>query len=162
MTTMSDYRQQFLDLKFRGRISVADAVALEFRLGLTKAAAFVAEVDPWLYPHDETPATILVQSQVQSVVAQASHAGRNINDFTDESITNFLLSPLLVKKSDRPSLIRKSKAQPSKRAINPSPRYNIVAAATVARKPSSPSVDLPVHQSIPFSPPTRPSLLIFF
>ena len=135
MTTMSDYRQQFLDLKFRGRLSVADAVALEHRLGLTKAAAFVAEVDPWCYPHDETPATILVQSQVQSVVAQASHAGKNTKDFTDESITNFLLSPLLVKKVDRPSFDRKSKEQRN----NPFSRMVVTAAATVARN----VVDLP-------------------
>jgi len=39
MTTMSDYRLQFLDLKLRDRLSVADAVALEHRLGLMKAAA---------------------------------------------------------------------------------------------------------------------------
>jgi hypothetical protein len=135
MTTMSDYRQQFLDLKFRGRLSVADAVALEHCLGNTKAAAFVAEVDPWCYPHDETPATILVQSQVQSVVAQASHAGKNMKDFTDESITNFLLSPLLVKKVDRPSFVRKSKEQRG----NPFSRMVVTAAATVARN----VVDLP-------------------
>ena len=132
MTTMSYYRQQFLDLKFRGRLSVADAVALEHRLGLTKAAAFVAEVDPWCYPHDETPATILVQSQVQSAVAQASHAVKNMKDFTDESITNFLLSPLLV---DRPSFDRKSKEQRN----NPFSRMVVTAAATVARN----VVDLP-------------------
>ena len=56
---MSDYRQYFLELKCEDRLSVADAVVLEHRLGLTKAAHFVAQVDPWCYPHDDsTPATI--------------------------------------------------------------------------------------------------------
>ena len=59
MVTMSDYQQQFHELRFKDRLSVADAVVLEHRLGLTKAANFVAEVDPWCYPHDDsTPATI--------------------------------------------------------------------------------------------------------
>ena len=38
MSTMSDYRQKFLELKCDDRLSVADAVVLEHRLGLTKAA----------------------------------------------------------------------------------------------------------------------------
>ena len=76
MTTMSDYRLQFLDLKLRDRLSVADAVALEHRLGLMKAAAFISEVDPWCHPHDEAPASIIVASHLQIVVAKASHAGK--------------------------------------------------------------------------------------
>jgi len=44
MVTMSDYCQQFLELRFKDRLSVADAVVLEHRLGLTKAANFFAEV----------------------------------------------------------------------------------------------------------------------
>ena len=67
MTTMSDYRHQLSIFKISGSLSVAGAVAFEHRLGLTKAAFFL-----WFYPHDKSPATILVQSQVQSVVAQAS------------------------------------------------------------------------------------------
>ena len=58
MVTMSDYQQQFHELRFKDRLSVADAVVLEHRLGLTKAAKFVAEVDPWCYPHDDSPAFI--------------------------------------------------------------------------------------------------------
>jgi hypothetical protein len=72
MTTMSDYRHQLSIFEILGSLSVAGAVAFEHRLGLTKAAAFVPEMDPWFYPHDISPAIILVQSQVQSVVAQAS------------------------------------------------------------------------------------------
>jgi len=72
MTTMSDYRHQLSIFKILGSLSVAGAVAFEHRRGLTNAAAFFPEMDPWFYPHDKSPATILVQSQVQSVVAQAS------------------------------------------------------------------------------------------
>ena len=43
---MSDYRQQNLELKIRDRLSVADTIALVHHLGVTKAAAFVAAVDP--------------------------------------------------------------------------------------------------------------------
>ena len=73
MVTMSDYQQQFHELRFKDRLSVADAVVLQHRLGLTKAAT-VAEVDLWCYPHDDTPASIDVIRCVQIVVAQANHA----------------------------------------------------------------------------------------
>ena len=62
MVTMSDYQQQFHELRFKDRLSVADAVVLEHRLGLTKAAKFVAEVDPRCYPHDDSPAFIGVKN----------------------------------------------------------------------------------------------------
>jgi hypothetical protein len=76
MTTMSDYRQQNLELNIRDRLSVADAIALvHHHLGVTKAAAFVAAVDPWRFPHDDAPATINVTCQVQSVVAKATFSG---------------------------------------------------------------------------------------
>jgi hypothetical protein len=98
---MSDYRQYFLELKCEDRLSVADAVVLEHRLGLTKAAHFVAQVDPWCYPHDGNPATIgvknFLQCTVQSVVAKAAHTMRNLLNYTDASITDFLL--FLLKKS---------------------------------------------------------------
>ena len=58
INTISDYRQKFLELKCEDRLSVADAVVLQHRLGVTKAAHFVAQVDPWCYLHDGTPATI--------------------------------------------------------------------------------------------------------
>ena len=75
MVTMSDYCQQFLELRFTDRLSVADAVVLEHRLGLMQAANFVAEVDPWCYPHDDSPALIGVKSRVQ-VLSQATHPMR--------------------------------------------------------------------------------------
>ena len=75
---MSDYRQQNLELNIRDRLSVADAIALVHHLGVTKAAAFVAAVDPWRFPHDDAPATFNVTWQVQSVVAKATFLGEKI------------------------------------------------------------------------------------
>ena len=158
---MSDYRQQNLELNIRDRLSVADAIALVHHLGVTKAAAFVAAVDPWRFPHDDAPATFNVTCQVQRVVAKATFLGKNLSDFTDTSISAFLLSPLLVKKGDRPSLVLKPKSERSKS----SPKAVVTAAATVARKPSSQPVDLPIIEGIhlqnfrlPSPPLTTPSL----
>ena len=142
MITMSDYQQQFHVLRFKDRLSVADAVVLEHRLGLTQTANFGAEVDPWCYPHDDSPALIGVKTYVQSVVAQATHAAKSLSQFSDTSITDFLLSPLLVKKGDRPNLVRKPKAQHTSK-----PRADVTAAATVARKPCSPPANLPNIQA---------------
>jgi hypothetical protein len=138
LSTMSDYRQQNLELKIRDRLSVADAIALVHHLRVTKAAAFVAAVGPWRFPHDDAPATFNVRCQVQSVVAKATFLGKKLSNFTDTSISAFLLSPLLVKKGDRPSLVRKPKAQLKKS----SPGTVFTAAASVAGKPCSPSVDI--------------------
>ena len=135
---MSDYRQQNLELKIRDRLSVADAIALVHHLRVTKAAAFVAAVGPWRFPHDDAPATFNVRCQVQSVVAKATFLGKKLSNFTDTSISAFLLSPLLVKKGERPSIIRKPKSERSKS----SPGTFFTAAATIAGKPCSPSVDI--------------------
>ena len=145
MATMSSYRQNHFELTFKDRLSVADAVVLEHRLGLTKAANFVADVDPWCYPHDGSPASIGVKGCMQGVVAQAAHAAKTLSQFTEASITDFLLSPILLKKGDRPSLIRKPKAQRT-----PYPRVVVTAAATVERKTWSPSIsaDLPIDQGL--------------
>ena len=140
---MSDYRQQNLELKIRDRLSV-DVIALVHHLGLTKAAAFVAAVDPWRFPHDDAPATFNVTWQVQSVVAKATFLGKTLCTFTDTSISAFLLSPLLVKKGDRPSLVLKPKSERSKS----SPEAVVTAAATVARKPSSQPVDPPIIEGM--------------
>ena len=110
-------------------------------LGVTKAAAFVAAVDPWCFPHDDATATINVKGQVQSVVAKATLLGNTLSKFTDTSISAFLLSAaLLVKKGDRPSLVLKPKSEKSKS----SPKAVVTEATTVARKPSSQTVDLPI------------------
>ncbi len=138
---MSDYRQSFLDLQLRDRLSVADAIILHQRLGLSKAANFIEVVDPWCYPDDDTPAVVGVKSFWQSVVDKATSA--KLSNKTEASITEFLLSPLLIKKGGRPSLVLKPKAERS----NPSRRKVVTAAETVARNPSSPpSIDLPTDQ----------------
>ena len=69
------------------------------------------------------------------------------------------VSPLLVKKGDRPSLVLKPKSERSKS----SPKA--VVTATVARKPTSQPVDLPINegmhlQNFRLPPPllTTPSL----
>ncbi len=143
MVTMSDYRQQLYESNLRYRLSVADAVALEHRLGLNNAATFVAAVDPWCFPHDSTPSSLNVKSYVQSIVAQVAHSGKYIIKFTDSSVSEFLLSPLLVKKKgDRPSLVLKPRAQQN----NPSPKTVITAASNVACKPCCPSVEIPIEE----------------
>jgi hypothetical protein len=136
---MFDYRQRSLDIQLRDRLSVADAIILHQHLGLTKAAYFVEVVDPWCYPDDDIPAILNVKSYLHSVVDKASSA--NISNKTEASITEFLLSPLLVKKGARPSLVLKPKAQRS----TPS-KIVVTATVIVARKPCSPPTDLPIDQ----------------
>jgi len=142
MVTIPEYQQQLVHLNMRDRLSVVEAVVLEHRLGLTKAVNFVTIVDPWRYPHDDTPGSLKVNSCVQSVVAQALHTGKTLIKFTVASITDYLLSPLLVKKGDRPPLILK----PRERQSTTTPRTRITAAATVARKPCSPPLDVTTNQ----------------
>jgi hypothetical protein len=164
LSTMSDYRQQNLELNIRDRLSVAEAIVLVHHLGVTKAAAFVSAVDPWRFPHDDAPATINVKGQVQSVVAKATLLGNTLSKLIDTSISSFLLSPLLLKKGDRPSLVLKPKSERSKS----SPKAVVIAAATVARKPTSQPVDLPSNEGMhlqnfrplpPSSPPNLSSLI---
>jgi hypothetical protein len=108
LVSMSDYRQSFLDFKLRGHLSVADTIILHQRLGVVKASNFIELVDPWCYPDDDTPAAISVRSFMQSVVDKA--ASVKLSEKTEASITEFLLSPLLVKKGDRPSIVLKPKS----------------------------------------------------
>jgi hypothetical protein len=46
MATMSDSRQSSMEITARVSFSLADAIVLEHRLGLTKAAKFIFLVDP--------------------------------------------------------------------------------------------------------------------
>lgn len=138
MVTIPEYQQQLVHLNMRDRLSVADAAVLKHRLGLTKVVNFVTIVDPWRYPHYDAPGSLKVNSCVQSVVAQAVHTGKTLIKFTDASITDYLLSRLLVKKGDRPPHILKPREQQS----TTTPRTRITAAATVMRKPCSPPVDV--------------------
>jgi hypothetical protein len=94
-------------------------------------------------------------------VAKATFLGKTLGTFTDTSISAFLLSPLLVKKGNRPRLVLKPKSERRKS----SPKAVVTAAATVARKPTSQPVDLPINegmhlQNFRLPPPllTTPSL----
>ena len=106
MAAMSDYRQGFMEISARFPFSLADAIVLEHRLGLTNAAQIVLVVDPWCYPGDETPATVGAKRVLQSAVDKAKDVGTNFKHFTAESMSAYLLSPLLLPKGNRPSLVR--------------------------------------------------------
>ncbi len=87
----------------------------------------------------------------------AAHTCKEIQKFTDTSISEYLCSPLLIKKGDRPRLVLKPRAQ----QINPSPKAVFSAALTFARKPSSQPVDLPTFKvytfrSHPITSPPHP------
>ena len=79
-------------------------------LGLTKAAQFIFLVDPWLYPNEEDSPGPLCFPFTQSVVNKATDVGKLFSKFTEESKSSYLLSALLLRKGDRPDLIRISKA----------------------------------------------------
>jgi len=106
MAAMSYYRQGLMEILTRFPISLADAIVLVHRLGLTNAVQIVLAVDPWCYPGEETPATVGARRVLQSAVDKANGAGTNYKHFTAESISAYLLSPLLLPKGKRPSLVR--------------------------------------------------------
>ena len=87
MASMSDRRQALLEMPHvRGRLTVADSIALHHRQGLSKASCFASTVDPWCYSEDEDgneePSQWNVKRYVQKVVDQSAHAARNLSDFT--------------------------------------------------------------------------------
>ena len=148
LVTMSDYRQSCLEISFRSILSLADAIVLDHRLGLKKAVEFVSVVDPWNYPGTKARAPCLVYRQTQSAVDKATTAGKTLSLCTQESISSYLVSPLLVRTGDRPSLIRKRDAFRSSLpsgtagAIQP----NILQAELI------PLVSLPHSPGSPLSP----------
>ena len=116
MATLSDHRQALLERpSVRGRLTVADAIALHHRQGLSKASCFVSAVDPWRYPADEDgceeSSLLGVKGYVQKIVDESAHAARKVSVFTDASVSAYLLSPLLLRKGQRPHLVRKSVAE---------------------------------------------------
>ena len=115
LITMSDYRQSLLALSLRATLSLADAMVLVRHLGHTKAVAFIDVVDPWCYPKEKTRAPVGISSFLQRAVDKSAHAGKLIH-WTPESLTAYLLSPLLILK--RPDLIRISKAAPRSSAAS--------------------------------------------
>ena len=118
MATMSDHRQTLYELPTtRGRLTVADAIVLHRHQGLTKACCYVSAVDPWRFPADvdghEVQSYLNVKRYVQQTVDQFTHTARKLSIYSDASVSAFLLSPLLVRKDQRPPLVRKSAAEKS-------------------------------------------------
>ena len=109
LITMSDYRQSLLRIITSYRLSLADAIVLVQHLGYTKAAAFIDVVDPWCYPTEKTRAPVGINNFLQRAMDKAAHAF-TLHHWTPESLTAYLLSPLLILK--RPDLIRIPKAAP--------------------------------------------------
>ena len=87
-------------------ISLADGIVLVQCLGLTRAADMIRSADPWCYPDEETPAAVTVKAYLQAAVDKAMHAGRTFCKWATESLTAYLLSPLLLPKGERPTLVR--------------------------------------------------------
>ena len=80
--------------------------------GYTKSAAFIDKVDPWCYPTEKTRALVGILGYAQHAVDKAAHMGKEFRLWTPESITAYLLSPLLISKGKRPVLSRISRAAP--------------------------------------------------
>jgi hypothetical protein len=95
---MSDYRQGSMEITARFSFTLADAIVLEHRLGLTKAANIALLVDPWCYPGEETRASAGIKGVLQSAVDKATAEGRTFGQWTAESMSAYLLSPLLLPK----------------------------------------------------------------
>ena len=77
---------------------------LVHRLGLGQAAGIVAVVDPWKYPDEATTGAPAIKGYIQGAVDKATHAGKTFHEWTEESKTEYLLSPLLSR--NRPCLVR--------------------------------------------------------
>jgi len=95
---MSDHQHSMIELRCRGRLTLADGIVLVTWLGLKRAAEFVTTVDPWMYVDEDKPASVKVYPYLQSAIDKASLVGRNFGNFTDESMSAYLLSPLLIGK----------------------------------------------------------------
>ena len=115
--TTPDNQRHWIEPIFRGRLSLADTIVLVHRLGLVNAAEIVTVVDPWQYPEDATTVAPGIRNYIQRAVDKAAHAGKNILDWTDESKTGYLVSPLLSR--NRPCLVRISKAKSGSTSVMP-------------------------------------------
>ena len=102
--TRSENQHHLIEPTFRGPLSLADLIVLVHRLGLGQAAGFVAVVDPWKYPEEATTGAPVIRNYIQGAVDKATHAGRSFHCWTEESKTEYLLSPLLSR--NRPCLVR--------------------------------------------------------
>ena len=73
--------------------------------GIKQAADFVSIVDPWRYPGELTMSPLNVKVYIQSAVDKANEAGKLFVHFTEESKTDYLMSPLLVRAPKKPSTV---------------------------------------------------------
>ena len=73
MATMPNSRQDSMEITARFSFSLADAIVLEHRLGLTKAAKIILLVDPLCYPGEETPASAGIKRVLPPVAPPAAH-----------------------------------------------------------------------------------------
>jgi hypothetical protein len=104
--TLPDHEHPSIVPRCRGRLTLSDGIVLGRWLGLKRAAQFVIAVDPWTYVGEDKPAPIKAYQYLQSCVDKAAVAGRNFGRFTEESVSAYLLSPLLMPpKAARPSLV---------------------------------------------------------
>ena len=139
------------DISLRVRLMVADAIILEQHLGRTNATEFIRAVDPWCYPGEKTKAVVGLKSCVQRLLDKSRKVVKDFHQFSNESKSAFLLSPILIK--ERPALTRKSKeAPPSLEA----PVDLGVLPASLVLPPSDPLTACLVQPPAP--PPVAPAL----
>jgi hypothetical protein len=143
--SLSAYEQSHLEISTVAQLSFADAIILVQCMGLTDAARLVSLVDPWCYPGSQSPASVGVSRYLQSAVDKASSEGILFYAFLAESVSAYLLSPLLLPKGSRPLLVRKPmpNAVGSKRKIQPvilhpvSPSERAAPVFTATREPAA-------------------------
>ena len=103
-------------------LSLADVIVLEGAFGRKNTVEIINSIDMWCFPGDDKKADIGVTRFPQSDFDKANHNGRMFTQFTEESKTSSLLSPLLTR--ERPVLIRPSRARvtnPSSAELRPKP-----------------------------------------
>jgi hypothetical protein len=145
MVTISEYWQKFIDISTWFYFSLAYDIVLVHCLGMAYAIRIVHSVDPWCYPGEEIPATVAVRSRLQSAVDTASSDGIRFNDLTSESISAYLLSPLLLPKGKRPSLVRVPRLMRAAPDVAPGAAaddaYPASASSSAAAAADDPSAD---------------------
>ena len=121
MLTMSTHRQESMETEARFPFSLADGIVLVQCVGLTQAASIVGSVDPRRYPDEEMPAAVAVKGYLQGAVDKATQEGKHFHRLTAESLTAYLLSPLLLPRGERPPLVCTGDAKRKGRAIPAAP-----------------------------------------
>jgi hypothetical protein len=149
LITMSDYRQRCLELPLRARLTLADSIVLVHRLGHTNATSFISVVDPWCYPGEKTQAPCLVKNITQKAVDKAAAAGKRFNLWTEESISAYLCSPLLVQPGERPELIRKGARDSDRSSISNHDRFTTVTLKGPPLPPPHTHTHLHHHFDLP-------------